>query len=182
MECTIFYSSFSNHRHQRGNDKASSPEDTPHIPTFARSISLRLHFWGSHNILSPCLATSTLLRSSSLVPMTYLKHSPTFPKQKRPIPSWILCCLAAASIMTCISISVGWCLRVSDLEGSFPRPPAARSIWFELDLISLDPLQNVVTLEWRIIGDDCIGGTAGSSSTQTPACSVVDIYVNPCVF
>ncbi|KAI0250613.1 hypothetical protein BJV78DRAFT_542229 [Lactifluus subvellereus] len=110
--------------------------------------------------------------------MTYLTHSRTFPNKKWPMPSWILCCLAAASIMTCVSIIIGWSLRVSDLEGSFPRPPATRSILFELGLISLDPLQNVVTVDWRIIGDDCIGSTAGNS-TQIPACPVVDIYVNP---
>jgi hypothetical protein len=74
--------------------------------------------------------------------------------------------------MACISIVVGWDLRLSDLEGSSPLPSAARSVLFELDLVALDPLQNIITLDWWIIGDDCNDSGAAS-------CSVVDIYVNP---
>jgi hypothetical protein len=82
--------------------------------------------------------------------------------------------------MVCVSIIIGLHLGVSDLAGSTSRPPAARSIWFELALVSLDPLKNVVTLDWWIVGDDCIDNAA-ASSTQALACPVVNIYVNPYV-
>ena len=90
---------------------------------------------------------------------------------------WILCCLVAAVTMVCFSITIGWRLGVSDLEGSSPRPSAARSVLFTLDVVALDPLQNIVTLDWRILADDCVAGPVPSAE-----CPVVNIYVNPCVF
>ena len=78
--------------------------------------------------------------------------------------------------MACVSILVGCELRYLDLEGSSPRPSAARSVLFELDLVTLDPLQNIITLDWWIIGDDC---NATSGAAQDASCSVVNIYVNP---
>ena len=94
---------------------------------------------------------------------------------KQLVPAWILCCAVAAATMACVSIIVGWQLRLSDLEGSSPRPPAARSVLFELDLVDLDPLQKIITLDWWIIGDDC----NDSGAVQNASCSIVDIYVNP---
>ncbi|KAI9458622.1 hypothetical protein BJY52DRAFT_414951 [Lactarius psammicola] len=91
--------------------------------------------------------------------------------KKKLVPAWILCCIVAAATVVCVSIVVGWQLRISDLEGSFPRPSAARSVLFELDLVGLDPLQNIITLDWWIIGDDCNGSSA--------PCPAVNIYVNP---
>jgi len=91
--------------------------------------------------------------------------------KRKLVPAWILCCAVAAATVVCVSIVVGWQLRISDLEGSSPRPSAARSVLFELDLVGLDPLQNIITLGWRIIGDDCNDSGA--------ACPVVNIYVNP---
>jgi hypothetical protein len=96
------------------------------------------------------------------------------------IPPWILCCLVAALTMLSVSIGVGCYLGVSDLDGSSPRPSAQRSVRFTLDLVALDPLQDIVTLDWWIVGDDCIASDA-SSNAPAPPCPVVDIYVNPCV-
>ena len=100
--------------------------------------------------------------------------------QQSPIPPWILCCLVAALTMLSVSVGVGWCLGVSDLKGSSPRPFAQRSVLFTLDLVALDPLQDIVTLDWWIVGDDCIASNASSAESALP-CSVVNIYVNPCV-
>ena len=52
---------------------------------------------------------------------------------------------------------------------------------FTLDLVDFDPLLNIVTLDWWIIGDDCIASNASSAESALP-CPVVNIYVNPCVF
>ncbi len=79
--------------------------------------------------------------------------------------------------MVCFSITIGWRLGVSDLEGSSPRPSAARSVLFTLDVVALDPLQNIVTLDWRILEDDCVAGPFPGAE-----CPVVNIYVNTCVF
>jgi len=96
------------------------------------------------------------------------------------IPPWILCCLVVAVTMLSVSIGVGWFLAVSDLKGSSPRPSTQRSILFAFDLVALDPLQNIVTLDGWIIGDDCIASNASSAESALP-CPVVNIYVNPCV-
>ena len=82
--------------------------------------------------------------------------------------------------MLSVSIGVGWYLGVSDLNGSSPRPSAQRNVLFTLDLVALDPLQDIVTLDWWIVGDDCITSDASSTEAALP-CPVVDIYVNPCV-
>lgn len=95
----------------------------------------------------------------------------TFTNKKKLVPAWILCCAIVAATMVCVSIIVGWQLRISDLDGSSPRPSAARNILFELNLVGVDPLQNIVTLDWWIIGDDCNDSGA--------ACPAVNIYVNP---
>jgi hypothetical protein len=84
--------------------------------------------------------------------------------------------------MVCVSIVVGWQLRIADLEGSSLRPPAARNVLFELDLVAVDSLQNIITLDWWIVGDDCNGSGVAVSTAQNASCSVVNIYVNPCVF
>ena len=86
--------------------------------------------------------------------------------------------------MICVSITIGWHLRVSDLVGSSPRPSAERSLLFALDLVAFDPLKNIVTLDWWIIGDDCDPGAKSSAESALSAlpCPVVNIYVNPCVF
>ena len=97
------------------------------------------------------------------------------------IPPWILCCLVVAAILIPVSIGVGWHLGVSELEGSSPRPSAQRSVLFTLDLVGLDPLQNIITLDWWIVGDDCIPSNSSSAESTLP-CPVVNIYVNPCVF
>ena len=76
-----------------------------------------------------------------------------------------------------VSIGVGWCLGVSDLKGSSPRPTTQRNVPFILDLITLDPLQNNVTLDWWVVGDDCIAGNASNAESALP-CPVVNIYVN----
>lgn len=96
-------------------------------------------------------------------------------------PSWILCCLVAAAAMISVSIGVGWHLGVSGLKGSSPRPSAQRSVLFTLDLVAFDPLQNIVTLDWWVVGDDCIASNASSAQPALP-CPVVNIYVNPYVF
>ncbi|KAI0266094.1 hypothetical protein BC834DRAFT_141059 [Gloeopeniophorella convolvens] len=92
-------------------------------------------------------------------------------------PLWIVCCLFAATTMLCASIATGWSLRVLDLKASLPRPSAGRNVWFELDLISLDPLQNVATFDWWIVGDDCLTDTAGRGTQAV--CPVVNIFINP---
>jgi len=99
-----------------------------------------------------------------------------------PIPPWILCCLVAAATMLSVSIGVGWCLGVSDVKGSSPRPTAQRNVLFTIDLIALDPLQNIVTLDWWIVGDDCIASNASSAESAALPCPVVNIYVNPTQF
>jgi hypothetical protein len=91
--------------------------------------------------------------------------------------SWILSCLLAAATIFCISISIGWQLSVSDLEGSSPRPAVARSVLFTLDLVAFDPLKNIVTIDWWIIGDDCVA--ANPSPESGLQCPVVNIFVNP---
>ncbi|KAH8987878.1 hypothetical protein EDB92DRAFT_1817802 [Lactarius akahatsu] len=103
--------------------------------------------------------------------MPLLDNLRTLTSKNKLVPAWILCCAIAAATVVCVSIIVGWQLRISDLEGSSPRPSAARNILFELYLVGVDPLQNIITLDWWIIGDDCNnGGTA---------CPAVNIYVNP---
>ena len=97
------------------------------------------------------------------------------------IPPWILCCLAVAAIMAPVSIGVGWHLGVSELKGSSPRPSTHRNMLFTLDLVDFDPLLNIVTLDWWIVGDDCIPSNASSAESTLP-CPVVNIYVNPCIF
>jgi len=97
------------------------------------------------------------------------------------IPPWIRYCLVAAAIMISVSIGVGWHLGVSGLKGSSPRPSVQRSVLFTLDLVALDPLQNIVTLDWWIVGDDCVASNASSTQPALP-CPVVNIYVNPYVF
>ncbi|KAH9061058.1 hypothetical protein EDB87DRAFT_1576442 [Lactarius vividus] len=92
-------------------------------------------------------------------------------RKKVVVPAWILCCAIAAATVVCVSVIVGWRLRISDLDGSSPRPSAARNILFELNLVGVDPLQNIITLDWWIIGDDCNDSGA--------ACPAVNIYVNP---
>jgi hypothetical protein len=88
--------------------------------------------------------------------------------------------LLAAAIMICISISIGWQLSVSDLEGSSPRPAVARSILFTLDLVAFDPLENIVTVDWWIVGDDCVAGAAPNPNPVSGSqCPVVNIFVNP---
>src|SRR5579863_6721221 len=113
--------------------------------------------------------------------MTHSDSSHPFSSKKSLIQSWILSCLLAAATMICISISIGWQLRASDLEGSSPRPSAARSVLLTLAFVAFDPLTNIVTLDWWIIGDDCVIGAA-SNPEPTPQCPVVNIFVNPCVF
>ncbi|KAH9171316.1 hypothetical protein EDB89DRAFT_1118562 [Lactarius sanguifluus] len=95
----------------------------------------------------------------------------TLTNKKKLVPPWILCCAIVAATVVCVSIIVGWQLRIPDLEGSSARPPAARNILFELNLVGVDPLQNIIALDWRIIGDDCNDSGA--------ACPAVNIYVNP---
>jgi hypothetical protein len=97
------------------------------------------------------------------------------------VPPWILCCLAAAATMLSVSIGVGWYLGVSELKGSSPRPSAQRNVLFTLNLVAFDPLQDVVTLDWWIVGDDCIASNDASSAESALPCPVVNIYVNPCV-
>ena len=96
-------------------------------------------------------------------------------------PPWILCCLVVATTVLLVSIGVGWHLGVPELKGSSPRPSAQRSVLFTLDLVYFDPLLNIVTLDWWIIGDDCISNNSSSAESTLP-CPVVNIYVNPCVF
>jgi len=43
----------------------------------------------------------------------------------------------------------------------------------------VDPLQNTITLEWWVIGDDCNDSGATVSTSQNTSCSIVNIYVNP---
>ncbi|KAI0287507.1 hypothetical protein BC826DRAFT_43268 [Russula brevipes] len=100
-----------------------------------------------------------------------------FNTRKSLMQPWIAWCLVAAATMTCVSITIGWRLGVSDVRGSSPRPPAARNVLFTLALIALDPLQRTVTLDWWIIGDDCTDGADASS-----ICPVVNIFVNPTQF
>ena len=94
---------------------------------------------------------------------------------------WILCCLVVAATVLLVSIGFGWRLGVSELKGSSLRPSAQRSVLLTLDLVYLDPLLNIVTLDWWIIGDDCISNNPSSAESTIP-CPVVNIYVNPCVF
>jgi hypothetical protein len=77
----------------------------------------------------------------------------------------------------------GWHLRVSDLVGSSPRPSTARSLLFALDLVAFDPLKNILTLDWWIIGDDCDPGPTSSADSGLSALAspVLNIYVNPWV-
>ena len=105
----------------------------------------------------------------------------TLTDKKKWVPSWILCCAVVAATVVCVSIVCGWELRIPDLEGSSLRPSAARNILFELDLVAVDPLQYIITLDWWIIGDDC-NDSAAVSTAQNASCSVVNIYVNLCVF
>jgi hypothetical protein len=93
--------------------------------------------------------------------------------------SWVMWCLLAAATMAFGSITMGWHLGVSDLEGSSPRPAAARSVLFTVDLVALDPLQNTVTFDWWITGDDC--AAAGTAPPPPGQCPLVNIYVNPYV-
>ncbi|KAH9962912.1 hypothetical protein BC827DRAFT_179711 [Russula dissimulans] len=94
--------------------------------------------------------------------------------------SWVMWCLLAAATMAFGSITMGWHLGVSDLEGSSPRPAAARSVLFTVDLVALDPLQNTVTFDWWITGDDC--AAAGTAPPPPGQCPLVNIYVNPTQF
>jgi len=116
--------------------------------------------------------------------MTLSDRLHSFSSKNSLTQSWILSCLLAAATMICASITIGWHLRVSDLVGSSPRPSTARSLLFALDLVAFDPLKNIVTLDWWIIGDDCDPGTTSSAESDLSAlpCPVVNIYVNPCVF
>ena len=106
----------------------------------------------------------------------------TLTNKKKLVPSWILCCAAVAATVVCVSIILGWQLRIPDLEGSSLRPSAARNVLFELDLVAVDSLQNTITLDWWIIGDDCNDSGVAVTTAQSASCSVVNIYVNPCVF
>ncbi|KAF8267537.1 hypothetical protein EI94DRAFT_1801542 [Lactarius quietus] len=101
----------------------------------------------------------------------------TLSEKKKLVPSWILCCAVVAAIVVSVSIIVGWQLRIPEVEGSSLRPSASRNVLFELDLVAVDPLQNVITLDWWIIGDDCGDGVVGTA--QNASRSVVNIYVNP---
>jgi hypothetical protein len=122
------------------------------------------------------MPTSPYLNNS----MSELGSVRTLTNKRRLVPSWILCCAIVAATVVFVSIIVGWQLRIPDLslKGSSLRPSAARSVLFELDLVAVDPLQNVITLDWWIIGDDCKEGTAVGNAS----CSVVNIFVNPYVF
>jgi len=128
--------------------------------------------WGSQ-YKTPC----SIPPASSPLPVSMSHESRTLLCRTSLTRPWILCCLVAAVTMVCFSITIGWRLGVSDLEGSSPRPSAARSVLFTLDVVALDPLQNIVTLDWRILADDCVAGPIPSAE-----CPVVNIYVNPCVF
>jgi hypothetical protein len=81
-----------------------------------------------------------------------------------------------------VSIVAGWNLQISDLEGSSLRPSTVRNVLFELDLVAVDPLQNIITLDWWIIGDDCNDNGTAVRTAQNTSCSIVNIYVNPYVF
>ena len=113
--------------------------------------------------------------------MTHSASSPALSCKNSLLQSWILSCLIAAATVICVSITIGCQLKVSDLKGSSPRPSAARSIWFTLDLVAFDPLQNIVTLDWWIIGDDCVAG-AGPKPESGLQCPMVNMFVNPYVF
>ena len=106
----------------------------------------------------------------------------TLTNKKKLVPSWILCCAAVAATIVCVSIIFGWQLRIPDLEGSSLRPSTTRNVLFELDLVAVDSLQNTITLDWWIIGDDCSDSGVAVTTAQNASCSVVNIYVNPCVF
>jgi hypothetical protein len=114
--------------------------------------------------------------------MYRLKSARTVAYKKKLVPSWVLCCAIVAATVVCVSLVVGWQLRVPDLEGSSLRPSAARNVLFELDLVAVDSLQNTITLDWWIIGDDCNDSGVAVTTAQNASCSVVNIYVNPCVF
>jgi hypothetical protein len=113
--------------------------------------------------------------------MAHPDKAQTFSSKKSLIQSWILPCLLASATMICVSITIGWQLSVLGLEGSSPRPSAARSVLFTLDLVAFDPLKNIVTLDWWIIGDDCVAGTTPNPELALQ-CPVVNIFANPCVF
>jgi hypothetical protein len=117
------------------------------------------------------MSTSPYLNIS----MSQLGSVRTLTNKRRLVPSWILCCAIVAATLVGVSTVVGWQLRIPDLKGSSLRPSAARSVLFELDLVAVDPLQNIITLDWWIIGDDCKEGTAVSNAS----CSVVNVFVNP---
>lgn len=93
---------------------------------------------------------------------------------------WALCSFVAVATIACVSLTIGWHLHMSDLEGSSPRPSMARSISFTLDLVAFDPLQDTATLDWWIIEDNCTDSVAAGAAPAS-LCSVVNIYVNPCV-
>jgi hypothetical protein len=112
--------------------------------------------------------------------MAHTDRSHTFSAKKYLMHSWILSCLLAAAAMFCISIGIGWQLSVPDLKGSSPRPAVARSVLFTLDLVAFDPLENIVTIDWWIIGDDCVAGTAPNPDPESGLqCPIVNIFVNP---
>ena len=119
-------------------------------------------------------------RTTATTPMPLLDGFRT--NKNKSIPPWILCCAVVAATVVCVCVVVGLRLCIPNLKGSSLRPSAARSVSFELDLITVDPMQQILTLDWWIIGDDCndSGSTVGTS--QNTSCSIVNIYVNLYVF
>jgi hypothetical protein len=117
---------------------------------------------------------------TTAIPMPRLDGFRT--NKNKLVPPWIICCAVVAVTVVCVCIVVGRRLCIPDLKGSSLRPSAARSVLFELDLVAVDPMQKILTLDWWIIGDDCndSGSTVGTS--QNTSCSIVNIYVNPYVF
>jgi|SRR5712671_3378003 len=114
---------------------------------------------------------------SSITPPTKRSHVRSCITYLQVSQSWVVWCLLAAAAMAFGSIIIGRYTSISDLEGSSPRPTAARSVLVTANLVALDPLQNTVMLDWWIIGDDC----TAAGTAPPPQCPVVNIYVNPYV-
>ncbi|KAI0059256.1 hypothetical protein BV25DRAFT_1161814 [Artomyces pyxidatus] len=97
---------------------------------------------------------------------------------------WIAFCIVVLSAATCIGVIVGWTLRTRLLRGAPTSIFSGRVVGLEMDLIAVDPLASVITLDWTINDDTCIYNSQGQlrSRDHIIACPIVNVYFDPNLF
>ncbi|KAI0044326.1 hypothetical protein FA95DRAFT_1597486 [Auriscalpium vulgare] len=97
---------------------------------------------------------------------------------------WVLRSTFILVVFIILGIVIGWEFRTKTFHGNFsanPITPGGRVLSLSLDVVSVDPIARVVTLDWSILDDSCITSSynTGDPLPSDSDCPLVNIYVDP---